>query len=280
MGYHIIMDSVGDRTEELLAMDNFSVAPLKLIIDEQEFTDDGGIDQRMLLEKIASAKTCPKSACPSPEEYKNLYEKHKGNRIYVIAGTSELTGSYNSAKLAQNLFLEEFPDAQIMVFDSKSGTAGETLLAYKVIEFEKAYNNFERVIKEINQFIKKQETIFVLGDVKFLQQSGRLTGLKSLLVTALNIIPILAADEHGTIVQVGQARGSKKALKKLMDRIIEEIKIGKQEMLVISHCSCLERAEALKDELITIFPTLDVRISNTGGIATLYAGNQGIVVSY
>ena len=280
MGYHIIMDSVGDRTEELLAMDSFSVAPLKLNIDNEEFIDDGSIDQSMLLEKIASAKTCPKSACSSPEEYKNLYKKHKGDRIYVITGTSELTGSYNSAKLAQNLFLEEFPDAEIMVFDSKSGTAGETLLAYKVIAFEKAYNNFQRVIKEINQFIKEQETIFVLGDVKFLQQSGRLTGLKSLLVTALNIIPILAADEHGTIVQVGQARGAKRALKKLMESIVEGIKMGKQKMLVISHCNCLPRAEALKEELITIFPKLDIKISNTGGIATLYAGNQGIVVSY
>ena len=280
MGYHIIMDSVGDRTEELLAMNNFSVVPLKIIIDDEEFIDNGQLDQRMLLEKIASAKTCPRSACSSPEEYKNIYEKYKEDRIYVITGTSELTGSYNSAKLAEDLFLEKFPDAEIMVFDSKSGTAGETLLAYKIIEFEKAYNNLELVAKEINQFIKEQETIFVLEDVTFLQQNGRLTGIKSLLVTALNIVPILAASEQGTIVQVGQARGAKRAIKKLTENIVEGVERGKKEILVISHCNCAERAETLKKELIMIFSELDVKISNTGGIATLYAGNRGIVVSY
>jgi len=280
MGYHIIMDSVGDRSEELIAMNSFSVAPLTIMIDNEEFIDNGQLDQSALLAKIASAKECPKSACPSPEEYKNLFAAHHEDRIYVVAASSELTGSYNSAKLGEKLFLEEFPNAEIMIFDSKTACAGQPLLVYQIIEFEKAYGNFETVIKMTNDFIKKQKIIFVLEDVTFLRQNGRLTGIKALLVSTLNIVPILSATEQGTINQMGQARGIKKALKKLMESTIEGVKEGNKKMLVISHCNCIERAEDLKKELIMSFPDLDVKIIDTGGVATLYAGNRGIVVSY
>ena len=280
MGYHIIMDSVGDRSEELIGMENFSVAPLTLIIDEEEFVDNNQLDQLEILEKIAAAKECPRSACPSPAQYKDLFEKHKDDRIYVIAGSSELTGSYNSAKLGEKLFLEKFPDAQIMIFDSKSACAGETLLAYKIIELEKKYNDFKKVGKKLNKFIKEQEIIFVLEDITFLLKNGRLTGIKALLVTALNIVPILTASEHGIIEQMGKARGIKRALKKLREHVIDGVERGKKTMLVISHCNAFERALELKDELITLFPNLDIKVVPTGGIATLYAGNGGIVVSY
>lgn len=280
MGYHIIMDSVGDRTEELLAMDNFSVVPLKIIIDDEEFVDNDQLDQQMLIQKIAAAKECPRSACASPAEYQALYKKYKDDRIYVISASSELTGSYNSAKLGEKMFLEEFPDAEIIVFDSKSACAGQPLLAYKIIEFEKAHSDLKTVAKMLEEFIKEQEIIFVLEDITFLQKNGRLTGIKSLLATALNIVPILSADKNGVINQMGKARGIKKALKKLKESIVESLKRNPKDMLVISHCNCAQRAEDIKKELIMLFPDLDIKIVNTGGIATLYAGNRGIVVSY
>jgi len=280
MGYHIIMDSVGDRSEELMAMENFSVAPLTLLIDEEEFVDNNQLDQLVLLEKIASSKECPGSACPSPAEYKDLFEKYKEDKIYVVAGSSELTGSYNSAKLGEKLFLEKFPDAKIMIFDSKSACAGETLLTYKIIEFEKEYGDFDKVIEMTKLFIKQQEIIFVLEDITFLLKNGRLTGIKALLATVLNIVPILSANEHGIITQMGKTRGVKRALNKLKEHVIDGVAKGKKTMLVISHCNAFERAMTLKDELIAIFPSLDVKVVATGGISTLYAGNGGIVVSY
>jgi len=280
MRYHIIMDSVGDRSDELLAMDNFSVAPLSLIIDEEEFIDNNQLNQLELLGKIAAAKECPRSACPSPAEYKDLFEKYKDDKIYVVTGSSELTGSYNSAKLGEKLFLEKFPDAKIMIFDSKTACAGETLIAYKIIEFEKAVGDFEKVSQMTSQFIKEQEIIFVLEDITFLLKNGRLTGIKALLVTVLNIVPILTANKHGIIEQMGQARGIKRALKKLKEHVIDGVEKGKKAMLVISHCNAFERAVTLKEELITLFPDLDIKIVATGGISTLYAGNGGIVVSY
>lgn len=280
MGYHIIMDSVGDRPEELAQMDNFSLVPLKMTIDDEEFTDDGQLDQSLLLDKIKAAKECPRSACASPEEYRNIFKKCREDRIYVVTASSELTGSYNSAKLGKKMFLEEFPDAIIEIINSKSASAGQTLLAYKIIELEEEYSHFETVIRKIYQFIEEQEIVFVLEDINFLKQNGRLTGIQALLATALNIVPILVGDEDGIIRQMGKARGIKRALKLFKENIIDGVKQGEKKTLVISHCNSPGRAVTFKNELIELFPDLNVMIVDTGGIATLYAGDGGIVVSY
>lgn len=279
-GYHIIMDSVGDVTEELTASNHISLVPLKIMIDGEEFVDDDQLSQSFLLSKIASAKECPTSACPSPDEYRNIFEKHKEDRIYVITASSKLTGSYNSAQLGKKLLCEDFPNTQIEVFDSKSASAGETLLAYKAIELENKYDNFETTVRELNQFIKEQEIIFVLEDLTFLQKNGRLSGIKGLMAEVLNIVPILSTDEEGTIFQMGKERGIKKAIKKLKESVGSGIRKGSKALLVISHCNCLERAVDIKDYLLALFPELDIIIANTGGISTLYAGDRGIVVSY
>ncbi len=280
MGYHIIIDSVGDRSKELSEMDNFSVVPLTLMVGNEQFIDNDQLDQEMLLKKIAAAKECPKSACASPATYQKLYQQHKEDRLYVITASSQLTGSYNSAKLGEKMFLEEYPNVDIIVIDSKSASAGQTLLAYQIIELEKMYNDFHTVTKKINEFIGRQETIFVLEDISFLQKNGRLTGIQALLATALNIVPILNGDKEGIIRQMDKARGMRRALRKLRESVAKGIEKGKKKMLVISHCNCVERAMALKKEFIMLFPEIDVRVVDTGGIATLYAGNGGIVVSY
>lgn len=280
MGYHIIMDSVGDRSIELVAMSNFSVVALSIIIDDEEIIDNDKIEQKTLINKIAKANKCPKSSCASPAQYLEIFKSSKEDRIYVITASSELTGSYNSAKIGKELFIEEFPDAKIEIIDSKSASAGETLLAYKIIELEKEYNNFGVVVKEIKQFIKEQEIIFVLEDITFLQKNGRLTAIKAMIATALNIVPVLIGDDNGIIRLKGKARGIRKALTILKKSIIDGIKEGKKKILVISHCNCGDRAAALKRELLTSFPDLKIKIVSTGGIGTLYAGNHGIVVSY
>ncbi|NLI89058.1 MAG: DegV family protein [Epulopiscium sp.] len=280
MGYHIIMDSVGDRTKNLSNKNNFSLVPLKIVIDDDEFIDDGHLDQGMLLERIKSAKECPRSACASPGTYKNIFKKHKEDRIYVITASSELTGSYNSAKLAEEMFLEDYPDAEIVVIDTKSASAGQTLVAYKIMEYEEQYSDFQVINNKVEEFIAEQNIMFVLEDINFLKQNGRLTGMKALLATALNIVPILIGDENGIIRLKGQARGIKRALRIFGNDIIDDLKSGDKDTIVISHCNSKERAITLKNKLADLFPDLRIIVVETGGISTLYAGDGGVVVSY
>ena len=71
MDYIIVMDSCGERTEEMKRDERVVSAPLTMQVDEDTFVDDETFDQAVFLKKIADSPNCPKSACPSPDYYKN-----------------------------------------------------------------------------------------------------------------------------------------------------------------------------------------------------------------
>ncbi len=105
---------------------------------------------------MAESPECPKSSCPSPESYMNSYHCD-ADHVYAVTLSAELSGSYNSAVLGKNLYEEEYGEKQIHVFNSRSASVGETLIALKIQECEKeAGMEFEQVIEQVNAFIEEQ----------------------------------------------------------------------------------------------------------------------------
>ncbi len=280
MDFCVIMDSCGDMSKEWEELSYIIRVPLTLRMGTRELVDDGSHSQEEILDLIRNSESCPKSACPAPGEYLNYFEKNAGKRIYVITGTSSLSGSYNSAKNAERMFLEDFPDEQIAVFDSKSATAGETRLVQRILSWEEEKLDFTKVCSLLQREIETQKLRFVLEDLSFLHSSGRLKGVKYLLANKLNIMPILAATEEGTIVEVGKARGKANAMRKLFSKIEAAFMERDSVKVVISHCSCLDEAKELKKKIIELNKSVQITIVATGGIATLYAGYKGIVVAF
>lgn len=123
--------------------------------------DDDSFDQADFLRKVAAYPECPKSACPSPEVYQRGFEAD-AEHLYAVTLSAELSGSYNSAELGKSLTLEEHPDKKIHVFNSKSASIGETLIALKIQECEEAGMEFEQVVETVDAYIESQHTYFVL----------------------------------------------------------------------------------------------------------------------
>ncbi len=123
MKYRVVVDSCGELTEEMKRDEHFVSAPLTMQLDEYDFVDDESFDQADFLRKTAASPNCPKSACPSPEFYQKAYDCG-AEHIYAVTLSAELSGSYNSAELGKNLFLEEHPEAKIHVFNSRSASVG------------------------------------------------------------------------------------------------------------------------------------------------------------
>ncbi len=134
-----MIDSCGEFLEQWKTDDRFESVPLVLTVGGENIVDDETFDQAEFLKKVAACEECPKSACPSPERYMKAFECD-AERIYAITLSSELSGSYNSAVLGKNLLLEEHPEKKIYVFNSRSASVGETLIAMKIEECEKAGN--------------------------------------------------------------------------------------------------------------------------------------------
>lgn len=277
MSYRIIVDSCGELTEEMKATGLFETASLSIEVDGQSIVDDDTFDQAAFLKIVADSPDCPKSSCPSPETYMEGF-RCDADRAYAVTLSAELSGSYNSAVLGKNLYHEEYGEKDIYIFNSRSASVGETLIAMKIRECEEAGMSFQEVIKEVEEYIEHQRTYFVLETLETLRKNGRLTGLKAIVATALNIKPVMGATPQGTICQLGQARGIKKALVKLVDEIVKDIKLPGEKILAISHCNCRERAEQVKEMLLARLKPRDVVILDTAGISSMYASDGGIIV--
>lgn len=277
MSYKIVVDSCGELPVKLKEDRHFQTVSLELFVDDYHVVDDENFNQKEFLQKVKESPNCPKSACPSPEAYEDAYDC-EAEHVYAVTLSSQLSGSYNSAELGRKLYLEEKGEKQIHVFDSKSASVGETLIAMKIQECEEAGCSFDEVIAKVDAYIAEQDTYFVLETLETLRKNGRLSNIKAFVASALNIKPVMGATSEGTICQLSQARGMSKALDKMVAAMIAKVKNPEQKILAISHCNCPERAQDVAQKVKSIGNFKDVFVIDTAGISSLYACDGGIIM--
>lgn len=277
MSYKIIVDSCGELPERCKNDPHFESVPLSMQVDEYLIVDDETFDQADFLKKVAESPNCPKSSCPSPERYMEAYSC-EAEHVYAVTLSGNLSGSYNSAILGKNLYHEEYGDKKIHVFDSCSASVGETLIALKIEECEKAGMSFEETVETVTAYRDAQNTYFVLETLEVLRKNGRLSNLKAFVANALNIKPYMGATPVGQIIQLGQTRGINRAVLKMIDTLVNEVKNPEGKLVAISHCNCPARAEMAKNEILKRISVKDVIILDTKGISSMYASDGGIII--
>ena len=192
MSFKIILDSCGEMTQDMKKDDRFESAALTLTVGDEDIVDDETFDQADFLKKVAACPECPKSACPSPERYREGFMAD-ADHLYAVTLSAELSGSYNSAELGKNLALESHPDKKIHVFNSRSASIGETLIAMKIQECEEAGMEFEKTVETVESYIESQHTFFVLENLETLRKNGRLSAVKAFVASALKIKPVMGS---------------------------------------------------------------------------------------
>lgn len=281
MSYKIIGDSCTDLTKELQELrkeGKIALVPLTLSIGEEQFIDDDTFNQKEFIAKMASSSECPKSACPSPERF--MREFDDSDECYVITLSGQLSGSYNSAELAKNMYLEDYPDKKIEVIDSCSASVCQTLIAMKIIELKEQGNSFEEVREKIYKFREGLHTKFVIDSLETFRKNGRLNNLTAAICNVLNIKPVMGGSPEGQIIKLGQARGMTKALLHMVELMESDAQDVTMRTLGIAHCNNKERAEYVKHEILKKIPFKNCIIVDMAGVSTLYANDGGIIVAY
>lgn len=178
------------------------------------------------------------------------------------------------------MFKEEEPNKFIHVFDSKSASIGETLVAMKIHELiEKKLSNLE-IIEKVEKYIKEKRTYFILESLDNLIKNGRISKTKGLIANVLNLKPVMGSDEDGNIKLVENARGTKKAFRRLVEIIGETGERFEERILAISHANALERAEELKKEIQSRYNFKDIILVKQAGLSTAYANDGGIILVF
>lgn len=279
MSYKIVVDSCCELPEDFQRRVNCEIVPLGIQVDDYRILDDETFNQKEFLEKVAASPNCPKSSCPSPERYMEAFSGEAEN-IYVVTLSAELSGSYNSAELAKNLYLEENPKKNIHIFNSRSASGGETQIAFWVSEQEEQGLSFDEIVEETEKKIDGMGTYFVLESLEALRKNGRLSNIKAFVANTLNIKPVMGRTIQGTIIQLGQARGMNRALAKMVEHSLGEIKGTKDRRLIITHCNCPKRAEEVLKSYLSKAEFRETYVMDTRGISSLYASDGGIIVTF
>ena len=277
MRYKIIGDSCLDLTKEMRKDPCYSMIPLTLMVGERHFVDDETFDQKEFIKVVKEYPDCPKSACPSPEMFKEAYCCEEEN-VFVITLSAALSGSYNSAVLAKSLYEEEYGKKNILVLDSKSASSGQLNIAMYIRELCDQGLEFDEICEKAAAYRDRMNTYFVLESLDTLKKNGRLTGLQAFFATKLNIKPVMGAD-NGTIIKLDQARGIQKALQRMAEIAVKEAGTTKDKRLVIAHCKAPERAQSMKEKLCSMAEFKEVVITDTCGVSTVYANDGGVILA-
>ncbi len=277
MSYLVVIDSCGELTPDMKASGHFVTASLTLDVDQYHFVDDETFDQKEFLRRVKESPNCPKSACPSPQSYKEYFDQDY-DHIYAVTLSGALSGSYNSAELGRSLALEDHPDKKIHVFNSKSASIGETLIGRKIAELEEAGLSFEEIIEKVDAYIESQVTWFVLESLDTLRKNGRLSNFKAFVATALKIKPICSSTPDGEIQQVGQARGINKALVKMVDMAAASASHMQDKEIAVSHTNNPERGQMVLDAIKERVKAKNYFVENGRGVTSMYANDGGIIL--
>lgn len=278
MEIKLIGDSCFDLNEELKKITNLCISPLKIDVAGKELIDDENLNQKELLGLMKKSNKSPKTSCPSPNDYMEKFEGKED--VFVVTLSSQLSGSYNSAILAKDMYMEKSKDKFIHVFDSLSASVAQTLIGLKVLELSDLDYKRNQIVERVDEYIKDMKTIFLLESLDNLIKAGRINKFVAKIATAFSIKPIMGANDEGDIFLVEKARGSKKALRRLVDIIGEKGERLEEKILGIAHCNCFEKAEILKEEIMERYNFKDIIIVETAGISTVYANDGGIVIAF
>ena len=278
MSFKIIVDSCCDLTPAQLREECFVKVPLTIRVGGHTIVDDDTFDQGELLWRMKESETAPQSACPSPMQYLEAFDCGADD-LYVVTLSALLSGSHNAAAQARSIWLEEHPESRVHIFNSCSASAGEVLVALKLQELAQSGMDFTTVVDQVSRYINEMETYFVLETLDNLRKAGRLTRVQSIVTSTLRIKLLMGATPEGEICKKGQAMSVKQALNKMVALMADDLKhVGKR--LSIVHCNCLERAFYVKELAMKQCRFDEILVSDTGGIATMYANDGGIVVAY
>ncbi len=282
MIWNIVSDSscdlrVSDFSSESV---HFEIVPLRLQAGALEFIDNDELDTRALLDAMAAEKSASSTACPSPAAFARAFEQ--GDKTICFTISTNLSGTYNAAVMGREMVLEEHPEKEICVIDSKA-TAGAMVLlirkAKELMEADPAGEQFASICDQLRVYQAALRTCFTLENFDNLIKNGRMRPLVGTLLHTLGIHIIADGTPQGTIHVADKARGEVKTYKAIT-ALMKASKDCTGAQVVLSHCENLEGAMKLKEQIMADLPVKSVDIIPCRGLTTFYAMEKGLIIGY
>ena len=269
---------VADSSANLMELKTvaFDAAPLKIITAEREFVDDRNLDLDEMIAFFKSYKGRSQSSCPNPEDWLTTFGDAED--VFCVAITSGLSGSYNAACIAKEMYETEHPGRRVFVIDSLSAGPEQTLFVEKLEELIVAGKSFEEISAYMPEYQKKTGLLFMLESLNNFAANGRVSPAVARIAGVLGIRIVGKASDAGTLEPTDKCRGEEKSLKTILKHLKESgLKTGK---VILAHCLNESAANTLKNMIETDLPGVAVKICKNLGLCSFYAEKGGLLVGF
>ena len=272
MNYRIVCDS---SSNVLTMAGNYATVPMKVSAD-REYVDNAGLDLAQMVEGLARHKGKSGSACPNVGEWLEAFGD--AEEIFGITITKHLSGSYNAARQAADLYMENHPGRKVHIFDSLSTGPEMMMMVEKIRECEAAGDDFDTTIGKVLDYHNHNHTLFCLESMMNLARNGRVPMAVAKIAGMLGI-RVVGDVEKGEITPVHKPRGAKKATQALVE-MIRERGFADGNVLRVAHCFAEEQALALRDAVLAEFPNTRFVLEPTTALCSFYAEAGGLIIGF
>ena len=279
-------ESTVDLPFEYCVERNINVIDYTYQIDGVEYIDNMGRDINSLnrFYELIEEGHLPSTSQINKYRYKDYFEKllEKGNIIHLAFGTG-VTPSFNNALAAANEIMEENPNAEIIVIDTKCASSGYGLLVDYVLDLRDAGKSIDEILNWIEPNITKVNHELFSTDFRMFKRSGRVSGFAATMGVLLGICPIMHLNENGKIISYEKTRGKKAAINFIVNEMKNNANDGQNYngKCFISHSNYIEGAMLLKEKLEAEFPYIkEVKIFDIGNIIASHTGPGTVALFY
>jgi DegV family protein with EDD domain len=279
--YRIITDSCSDLTQELIQTLDITVAPLSLLFKGEVRTDSVGDDIKEVYEALRQGETASTSAL-NPDQWASYMEPalQAGEDVLVLAFSSGLSTTYQSAVIAATDLEEKYPQRKIRVVDTLCASLGQGLLVYHVCKKRDEGMELDALAKWVEDNKLNLCHWFTVDDLMYLKRGGRVSAATALVGTVLQIKPVLHVDNEGHLINVGKARGRKASIENLAKKMAETALPGENDYAMICHGDCIADAEYLAKLIKERCGVKEVFIGYTGSVIGSHSGPGTLALFY
>jgi len=250
MALKIITDSASDIPKWVIEEYGLHIIPTPVVIDDKDYFDGKTIFPEEFYDILRSGKDIKTYHINSQMFYDNFlpYAKNGDELIYICFSTG-IAGTYNAANIAKAELLEEYPDFDLTIIDSKCASMGFGLATYYALKMQKAGASKEEIIEAINWYCDHMEHIFTVKTLEYLLKGGRISKTSAVAGSLLDIKPIIQVNDLGALEPIEKVRGRQKSLKRLVEIVGERGKDLTNQVIGIVHGDDAETMEAVKEML-------------------------------
>lgn len=282
--YVFMTDSDSDLPFGYVDQYDIHMVYMPYIVDGKEYMDDLGRSgkQKEYFDSMRGGAAPVTSLLPVGaylEYFEPCFEA--GQDILFVSFSSQLSGTIQNIYAAREELLEKYPERKMIVVDTLSISAPQSILILKAHQLYREGKSMEEVAAWLENNKARAQAFFTVDDLKYLRRGGRISAVAATVGTMLDLKPIITENREGKLISCDKVQGRKKALRLIADKAAQNIEDPAEAMPVIMHADAPEDAARLENLLRERMPGLpEVQTWFVGPVIGAHCGPGTVAVCF